>query len=530
MTDLAGELRSVGDAVHAAWQDLQRGENERAQQVLEKAVRVAPNIAVIHYLLGMARLRHPGLFAAAIGSLESAVRLDPAHADYRLALGEALMEAQPRAAILHLVRAVEMGAKSADGYRKLALLLKDEGKLEDALKACEIGLLVCGEAQPGILNSQALALRKMGRSEEALASLRKAEAITPSDVPTLTNLAATLFDLGQVVEARSYSERICQMEPDNAMAHFNLGFALLAQGLYRQGFRELEGRLGLRQMAGVFGNFQQPRWNGSDLQGQRILLHCEQGAGDTLQYVRYAKFVRSRGGLVILRPPSALGRLLRWLDDGAYETVSPDEDPEPDVQCALMSLPMLAGTEIHTIPPPARFKIPEDLRQRWRNVLGPKRAWRVGLVWAGSAKNPNDRNRSFPCRLYSPLLKSQGVEWISLQLGPQAEQLRDFQLDDKIRDVSDELTDYAETAGLLSQLDLVISADTSVAHLAGSLGKPVWMLVPFVTDWRWMYEKGHTSWYPKARVFRQEKAGDWEGVMSRVQHAFAQLVHERLAS
>jgi tetratricopeptide (TPR) repeat protein len=509
---------SVGQAVIEASEHLNRGDSARALPLLEKAVNHAPGVPMFRYLLGVAQIRQK-LYGPAISNLQKVVGADDRNVDYLLALGEALMAEQPLDAIPRLARAVELGSENPQAYSKLANLLIETQKPEDALHVCDSGLVICG-AHPAVLAGRALALKALGRCQEALECLRNVEASLPQDHATMTNLAGVLLDLGRLPEARGYLERACALDPDSAAAHYNLGIVLLLAGDYREGFRHYESRWGIKE-AGRPPVFPGPVWDGSDLNGRRILLHAEQGAGDTIQFVRYTDFLRARGGQVILLVRAPLVRLLTWLPD--CEIAALDLPlPAFHVHCSLLSLPRMASTDKDSIPPPARFVVPSQMNQKWREILGEKTGTRVGVVWAGSPEHRNDRNRSFACRLLAPLLEIPQVQWFSLQVGPAAAQLTETGLEGKIRDLAPELTDYAETAAAVSQLDLVITADTSVAHLAGSLGTPVWMLTPFAPDWRWLLERGDSPWYPSMRLFRQQVAGDWESTMQSVAAALRQ--------
>jgi Flp pilus assembly protein TadD len=511
---------SVVEAVTEASRHLQRGDGERALKLLEKTVQHAPGVPLVLYLLGVAQAKQK-LYEPAISNLEKAVRADENNADYLLSLGEALMQERPPEAIPHLARAVELGSNHPEAYCKLATLLVDTQKPEEALSVCDLGLAACG-VHPRILESRGIALKTLSRCEEALECLRQVEALLPQDPTTMINMAGVLLDLGRLPESQNCLERACALEPDNASAHYNLGLVLLLAGNYLEGFREYEGRWGIRQLVGRPPVFPQPVWDGSELEGRRILLRPEQGAGDTIQFIRYADFVRARGGKVILLTPAPLRRLMSWLAD--CEIAALDLPlPAFDVHCPLLSLPRLAATDKETIPPPAQFAVPSQMKQKWNGILGEKTGTRVGIVWAGAPAHRNDRNRSFACRLFAPLLEIPQVDWFSLQVGPAAAQLAEPGIKDKIRDLAPQLTDYAETAAAISQLDLLITADTSVAHLAGSLGTAVWMLIPFAPDWRWLLERDDSPWYPGMRLFRQQVAGDWESVMHAVANALLQF-------
>jgi tetratricopeptide (TPR) repeat protein len=503
----------VGEAVVAATRHLQQGETENAVALLEKVVHEEPRVPVFRYLLGVAQSRQ-NLVEPAIANFEMAVRGEEQNVDYLVALCGALFAERPLDAIDHLSRAVHLGSQHAQAYSRLADLLIDAQKADDALRICDSGLTICGE-DAAILSSRGRALGTLARCEEGLECLRKAEALRPRDLLTTHGLGSVLLALGRVAEARSYFERAGQLGPNSAEAHFSLALVLLLQGNYREGFLAYERRWGTRLFRRQKA-FAQPVWDGMELQGRRILLHAEQGAGDTIQFVRYAEFVKARGGRVILLAPAPLSRLLSWLDCEAEIAASDSALPDFDVHCPLLSLPRLARTDEDSIPPPAHFAVPSPMKQKWNETLGEKRGMRVGIVWAGTPSHLNDRNRSFACRLFAPLLEIPQAQWFSLQVGPAAAQLAEPGIQGKVRDLSPELTDYAETAAAVTQLDLVITADTSVAHLAGSLGTPVWMLTPFAPDWRWLLEREDSPWYPAMRLFRQATRGDWEGVVRAV--------------
>lgn len=509
---------SLEEAVAEASGHLRRGDSQCALTLLEKAVQHAPGAPVVRHLLGSAQFRQK-LYEPAISNLEKAVHLDERNVEYLLSLGEALTTERPLEAIRHLARAIQLGSGNPQAYSKLAALLVDAQKPEDALSICDLGLNICG-SNPLILWSRGMTLQALARYQEALDCLVKAEALLPPSEAMMINMAGVLLCLGRLAESRSYLERACALEPGSAEAHYNLALTLLLGGDYREGFREYEARWRIRQVVGRTPTFRQPVWDGSDLTGRRILLHAEQGAGDAIQFVRYAGFVRERGGRVILAARPPLLRLLSWLE--GCDVAGDATLPHYDVHCPLLSLPHLAGTDIDTIPPPAQFAIPSQMKQKWSEMLGEKTGTRVGIVWAGAPAHRNDRNRSLSCRLFAPLLEIPRVQWFSLQVGPSVAQLAEPGVQGKIRDLAPELTDYAETAAAISRLDLVITADTSVAHLAGSLGTPVWMLIPFAPDWRWLLKRDDSPWYPTMRLFRQQVAGVWESVMEEVGAALRQ--------
>ncbi len=400
------------------------------------------------------------------------------------------------------MKTVSRGRRSSPLASQAAALL-DSGHPEEALRICDAALARGGRT-PQLLGNRALALEALARFEEALQDLRQVEAQLPRDYAVLVNTGNVLRDLGRLEESRRYLEDAIALQPDRSSAHYNLALTLLLGGDYRRGFAEYEWRWGTRHFT-KGPAFSQPAWDGSELAGRRILLHAEQGAGDAIQFARYAAIARDRGGQVILAVPPALVRLMSWLE--GCEVVSQAVTPTPfEEQCPLLSLAHAVRTDLASIPPPARFCIPEDIRRKWAGLLGEKRGRRIGLVWAGDPVHRHDNCRSLPCELLQPLMDLPGVEWFSLQVGASAGRLAGA------RDLAPELTDYAETAAAIAALDLVIAVDTSVAHLAGSLGVPVWMLSRFAGDWRWLLGRSDSPWYPSMRLFRQQAPREWEPV------------------
>lgn len=513
----AWRLLSVQEAVVEASQNLDRGDPESALRLLEQVVKREPHLPAVRYLIGVAQVRQKS-YELGISNLQKAVQADAGNVDYLVSLGNALMAERPRDAIPCLSRAAELGSLNPGVYADLAVLLFNVANFEEALRICDLGITICGP-HPRIVWNRGVVLEALSRIEESLECLQAAHAQLGEDVNLIGNIGKLLRDLGRLEESRSYLERAVALAPGSSEAHRNLGLTLLLAGDYGDGFRENEWRWGTRNFAGRRPDFPQPAWDGRDLEGRRILLYAEQRAGDVIQFVRYVDFARARNGRVILWVPQSLVRLMAGLP-GCEISAQQDELPEFDVHCALLSLPHLAETVLGRIPPPASFVVPPEMKRKWRELLGrlggQRPGKRAGIVWAGSGAHPNDRNRSFACRLFEPLLDIPDVQWFSRQVGPAGTQLAEPGIQGRIVDLAPDLTDYAETAAAISQLDLVISADTSVAHLAGSLGAPVWMLTPFAPDWRWLLEREDSPWYPSMRLFRQKIADDWGSVFDSV--------------
>ncbi len=318
------------------------------------------------------------------------------------------------------------------------------------------------------------------------------------------------------------------LTPGFAQAHWNLGLALLAHGEFAEGWREYDWRLAIPELGGGLTAPAGPRWDGGDPAGRTLLLTSEQGLGDTLQFIRFAAPLAARGARVLVRTQPALAGLLASAPGVAAVLGSGDALPAYDAHLPLLSVAGALGIDAGTIPravpylacdPRLAPGIEADLAP-WRDRL------KVGLAWAGSRAHGNDRRRSCPLAALAPLLGMRGVAWFSLQKDDGEEQIarvpeaRDLVLLDARRD-------FERKAALIAALDLVVSVDTSTAHLAGALARPLWVLLPFAPDWRWQLDRGDSPWYPTARLFRQARAGDWPGVIADVQRALEALVAGR---
>jgi hypothetical protein len=278
-------------------------------------------------------------------------------------------------------------------------------------------------------------------------------------------------------------------------------------------------------MAHLRRNFVQPSWLGEGaLDGRTVLLHAEQGLGDTLQFVRYAPLVARRGARVLLEVQPPLLPLLSGFEGVASVLAQGTKLPAFDLHCPLLSLPLAFGTEIDSIPAKIPYiGVSDSRRAKWRERLGAREMPRIGIAWAGSTAHRNNAKRSLALAQFASLLSTPGVEFVSLQKElsePDAGLLPDF---GNVLQLGEELADFADTAAVIERLDLVISADTSVAHLAGAIGKPVWILIPLAPDFRWLLAREDSPWYPTARLFRQQRLGDWNSVLGRVRTALVRL-------
>jgi tetratricopeptide (TPR) repeat protein len=373
------------------------------------------------------------------------------------------------------------------------------------------------------VNLHGILLHLDGRFAEAVEMFERAEAL--GNRAAASNRGNSLLDLGRMEAALAAHHDAVERDPANAGAKYNLALTQLRLGDWERGWAGYEARWQFREVHRRPRFFKQPRWCGENLHGERVLLHAEQGLGDTIQFCRYVALVAARGGVPILQVQPAAERLMRSLavvHAGLAETAVLGADPEFDLECPLLSLPAAFHTSIDTIPWEGAYLGPhpgvnaELAAEKLAQFPGGGDGLRVGLAWAGNPRYKADRARSIRLATLLPLLRAVDATWISLQKGEAAEQLATVPVDVCIWDGSSRDCDLAETAALVVGLDLVITTDTCIAHLAGAMDKPVWILLPHLSDWRWMQETETTPWYPSARLFRQRIPGDWPEVLKRV--------------
>lgn len=381
--------------------------------------------------------------------------------------------------------------------------------------------------QPGIPdfhNNLGLVFHAMGDLGRAVECYRQAIDLNANYVEAWNNLGLALEADGRPAEAIPCYERAIALQPAFAQAHWNLSLVLLATGDFPRGWREYEWRLKTPELAGEAQRFSQPAWNGDPLNGKTILLHPEQGFGDAIQFIRYIPLLTSLGGKIVAEVKPALRRLFAQIP--GIERVIAQGEPLPhfDVHCPLLSLPFHFGTTLDNLPAEAPYlsadpQSAELWRQRIPDTHG---ALKVGLVWAGSPGHKNDRNRSIGLDQFNVLGDIPDLAFFSLQKGPGANQVGQPVVNIHVHDLMEYVEDFADTAALIGQLDLVLCVDTAVAHLAGAMGKPTWVLLPFAPDWRWLQERTDSPWYPSMRLFRQRKNGNWGEVLLRVREALAE--------
>ena len=459
-----------------------------------------------------------GDHAAAADFLMRALELAPDHAETHYNFGIVLAGlGRDDEAAAHYRRAIALDPRNAKAHSNLGNALRASGRFAEAEQACRRALALEPNS-PTARNNLGIALTDQGRLAEAAKSFRWAIALDAKFAEGYFNLGRALQSQGRYDEALAEFRHASALRPNYADAQLGEAFVLLVKGDFANGLDKLEWRWHLRDK--VVRGFTQPLWRGEPLDGRTILLHAEQGFGDVLMMLRYAPMVAARGGRVILEVPRALERLTARLAGGPFQVVVTGAPLPPfDIHCPLMSLPLAAGTRLDSIPASiAYLTVAPEAQARWRARLAGSKGMKVGIVWAGSPLHKNDRIRSIELERLAPLLDVPGVSWHALQVGRHAGDLARLPapLKDRVADLSADLGDFAETAAAIMSLDLVITVDTAVAHLAGALGRPVWIMLPFDPDFRWLLERGDSPWYPSARLVRQDAPGDWAGVIAKV--------------
>ncbi|CAO3411651.1 DUF6165 family protein [Azospirillum largimobile] len=545
------------DALHLMGLAVRRtGQGGAALRLLARALRLDPAMAEPRLNLGN-MLRDFGAGQAAAAAYRSAIALRPGLTAAYESLG-GLHRGQGRSAEAERAyrRAIRVDPMATEGHNGLANVLQERDALDQAVTAYRRGLAI-DPAHAAACNNMGIALRGLARTDEAMACHCHAVTLDPYFAAGHTSLGLGLQEQGRLEEAARAHARAVAVDPGfaggyanhgnarlnqnrliEAIAGFrravaidpagpdarrNLGMALLVAGRFEEGWREYEWRLRCKD-APTLAAMPKPRWTGEPLEGRRILLHGEQGLGDALQFCRYVPLVAARGGRVILGLPAPLERVMAGLP-GVERFVSGQFPTDAfDLHLPMLSLGEVFGTQMDTIPHRVPYLTAEpDLAARWgerlKGLAKDGGGLKVGIVWAGSPTHGNDRNRSIGLAPFARLAAIPGVSLVSIQKGPTEGQAANPPGGFPLLNLSPDIRDFADTAAIMAGLDLVVCVDTSVAHLAGALGVPVWVLVPFAPDWRWMLDREDSPWYPTMRLFRQDRPGSWDDAMNRLERA-----------
>ena len=486
------------------------GRLAEAEQVYRQVLAAVPGHPDSLHMLGLVALQC-GQPEAALGCFDQAIAGKPSQAIFHVNRASALLALRRFDAALEACReAVRLKRNCAEAFQVMGHVLSDLGRPEEAVAAYRDALRHKPDL-PDLYNNIGLALRQAGRLDEALVALRQATARAPRDAQALSNLAGVMKELARPKDAETGYRQALRLAPDDALLHFNLAVVLLLAGNFAAGWEEYEWRF--RAGAARIAPTSLPRWDGKDLRGRTLLIRAEQGMGDTIQFCRYVPMLAAQGPVAMEVQPG-LEHLMRNVAPRIVRVGG--ALPACDVWCPLLSLPRRLG-----MPGPAPpYLVPDiDRVAAWRERLG-THGRRIGIAWQGNPIAAAERGRSIPLREYLPLAQVPGVRLISLQKQHGLEQLASAPEGLRIETLGDDFDAgpdaFIDTAAVMQCLDMVITSDTSVAHLAGALGRPVWVAVQHVPDWRWLLEGEDCLWYPTMRLFRQTRRSDWAGVFARM--------------
>jgi tetratricopeptide (TPR) repeat protein len=546
------------DSLHLmGWLSLEAGQYDHAVEWIVRAIRLDPKA---DYLASLSTALHQlGRHDEAVNALDKAVQLKPQDAGLWTAFGALLEQVKrPSDAVLCFEHALKLDPRQREAAWRSALLLHQLGRLEEAL----VRLDLCDTLRPQdavAANARSLVLRSLkrfddylaaarqahgldpqhadlcnnvgdayqflGRFEEALAWFDRALELKPSSILTLENKALLLRRMHRFDEIPAIYDRVRAIEPNRAEAEFALANLNLALGNFEAGWRQREARWRIPGLPIHFPHGPEPVWLGEqDIEGKTILIYSDEGLGDAIQFARYVPLLASRRARVVFVVQDELQSLLSMLPGLVQCLPRSAALPPSDFRCALMSLPLAFGTTLDTIPQPALLSAPAERINAWDERLGPHDRLRVGLTWSGSLTHINDERRSIPLASLIDLLEMEAM-FISLQKDPRPAD-RGVLEGSGIVDLTAQLTDFTETAALVSCLDLLITVDTSMAHLAPTLGCPTWIMLPHMPDSRWLLNRDDSPWYPTVRLFRQDASRDYAGVIERVRAELQATIKE----
>ena len=542
----------------------QQGRLAESAACFEAAVRARPDFAPAHNNLGNV-LKELGRDELALPAYQEAVRLKPDFAEAHSNLGNLQRElGQIDEAVASCRLALRLKPDFAIGHNHLGAAYSKMRRWDDAA-ACYRQAIALLPAYPEAHSNLGDALRELGQLGEAAAHFREATRLRPDLAEPHAGLSLVLLQQGDLAgcqascrealrlrggggsaqlnltlsivallegrheESIAFCEAALEQEPDSPEAHKNRAIVRLLQGRFSEGLPEYEWRWKCPELPER--PFKQPLWDGGPLDGKTILLHAEQGLGDTIQFVRYARLVKQRGGRVIVVCQKTLLPLLAGCEGVERLVAQGDPLPPFDVHAPLLSLPRIFSTTLETVPADVPYLQAEPrLVEQWRRELDDLPGFCVGIAWQGSRSFYFDRQRSLPLSQFAPLAAVPGVTLLSLQKGFGSEQVAalggSFRMIDLAGRLDEATGPFVDTAAVMKSLDLVVTSDTSIAHLAGALAVPVWVAIPFAPDWRWLLEREDSPWYPTMRLFRQTERGDWQSVFARIAAALAARVSE----
>lgn len=537
------------------------GRHEEALASFDRVLAAHAGDAILHYNRGNA-LKHLGRYDEALASYDRALALAPALIEAHGNRGNTLaVLGRYDEALASYDRALSLAPQRADIHANRARALLEFDRLDEALETADRALNT-DPHNVAALNSRGRVLNRLRRYDEAIASFDQVLKLRPDDAEALSDRGVALAELGRFDEAfAAYAQAlgvkpdcisahlkqgnaflalnrmeealasyaaVISLDPHHAEANFNEALTRLCIGDFREGWRKYEYRWERKKFAAQRPNFPRPLWRGgNELQGKTILLCAEQGMGDTIQFVRYAPLVAARGAKVLLGVHRPLTALLASVPGVSQVIADGEALPDFDLYCPLLSLPLAFETELATIPASIPYLRADQTRiERWRPHLPQNGRLRIGICWAGNSEHVGDRRRSIPLQHLAPILSVPDIDFVSLQKDVGRGELSILRELDVVQ-LGQNFADFADTAAVVAMLDLVISVDTSVAHLAGAMGKAVGLLLPFSPDWRWLLHRTDTPWYPTMRLFRQSAIGDWNGPLERVRQELVEIARQR---
>ncbi len=513
---------SVHSRLKIAFEMYERGQVEQAEVIYTKILQShEQNFEALQMLATIALQKNNVTLAVELFNRAIAVKSDCVEVFYNRGIALFYL-GRNEAALESYNQALMIKPDYAEALNNRGIVLESLARHEEALKSYNHALTF-NPVNAKTYYNRGITLRKLKRHTEALESYHQALAINPYYPEALYNRGMVFADLKDHEKAlESYHQAQC-LNPDYAQAHWNEGLCRLLLGDFELGWQKYEWRWKNEFFKPELRNFQQSLWLGKEnIENKTLLLHSEQGLGDTIQFCRYVKKVKELGVKVIVEVQAPLKTLLQNLEGVSIILSKGEALPDFDYHCPLMSLPLVFKTNIHNIESVKYLKSDSAKTEIWKSKLNLTQKLKVGIVWRGNAKHQNDLNRSIPLEKFTVLLANVNADFYCLQKELSSTE-ESILTQTNIPFLGNELNDFSDTAALIELMDVIISVDTSVAHLAGAMGKKVWILLAFNSDWRWLLDRNDSPWYESAKLFRQDETQDWANVMTVVNHELKKL-------
>jgi tetratricopeptide (TPR) repeat protein len=499
------------------------GDFDRAIANYTKAIVLKPDFAEAHNKLGNLQ-RHQGSLDRAALSYKRAVRADPRHSQAWYNLGATLQMGKEFPKALEAYRqSLAIEPKNPSAENNMGLLLKAEGRTDEAIDAFMRAIALKPDYALAMVNLGAT-LQVANRPQDAITVLEDAIGLNEKDPQAHSNLGNALVALNRPSEGLAAYERALELDPHSVDIQYNIALSHLVLGDLEKGWSGYELRLKTETHRAKHV-YDAPKWHRDlPLAGKTLLVYAEQGLGDTIQFIRYIPLLQAKGAMFVLRVQSSLKALLTGQFKETVVVAGDDPLPPHDFQCPLMSLPGELGTRLDSIPANVPYlKAPPEKLDTWRKVFAKAPGPKIGLVWSGNAKHQFDHNRSAPVSVFAEMTKGIPAHFFAIQKEIRKTDLDELPQAPWINDLSRKIQGFEDTAAIVAALDVVITVDTSVAHLAGALGAKTWLLLGFAPDWRWLLGRSGSPWYPSVQIFRQPALGDWDSVIAAVRKQLADL-------